>query len=122
MGRLQTFKIHCGTFDYNIDVVIGKDKELVKKFIKKKHKALPDNINVFDIAHGMIIRYEGFNPILWLPAKPRTPSELATMSHEIFHLVYTVLSYVGITLSESSEEVFCYLIGHLTKQVIEKAK
>lgn len=47
-----------------------------------------------------------------------------TISHEVFHAVYSILSYVGITLSPDSEEAFSYLIGHLvsriTSQILKK--
>lgn len=118
----QTFFVHAGTYEYEVNVIFTKDLTKLRKYILYKMKSLPPDMEKFEIAKGMVVRMDGYCPILWLPRPPKTPDELAVLNHEIFHLTYTIMSYVGIPLTGSSEEAFAHLISHLTRQILEKMK
>lgn len=44
------------------------------------------------------------------------------IAHECFHATRYILEYVGITLEESSEEAFAYLLGYLVEEVDKLVK
>ena len=45
------------------------------------------------------------------------PSEPGIIAHEAFHAAYAILDYVGMTLSDSSEEAFAYMVDWLTSHI-----
>ena len=119
---MKTFKIQAGTYDFTINVCITSDRKKALKFIRFKFEnKICFSENDFD-AKGKMFYREGWSPVIWLPKIPKTPREHGTVNHEIFHGVYYILSWAGIKLSESSEEAFCHLIGHMTTQFYEKIK
>lgn len=46
--------------------------------------------------------------------------EHATISHELLHCVFETMRNRGITLSEDSEESFCYLLSFLYGKILEE--
>lgn len=112
----------CGIFDFiGVHVIVGTDTQA---FIRYANKHFAGTGFVFDHERcaGRVLRHKGYWPILWMPRRPRTAREWGTLSHEIFHLVYAILSYAGIVLSGESEETFAYLTSHLINQFVKKCK
>ncbi len=58
---------------------------------------------------------------MWIPYVPRNNEDLATVSHEIFHMAKDIMKHVNIPLDESSEEAWAYLIQDITKQFYKNA-
>ena len=58
--------------------------------------------------------------IVWMPRLPQTAAEFGTLSHEIFHAVQALMINIGASLSDDSEEAYAYLIGYITKRVLEE--
>ncbi len=65
-----------------------------------------------------IYKQDPYVMVLWLPKIPHTPTEYATMAHEIFHTAVAIMQSIGASLSVDSEEAYAYLIGFLTKKVL----
>lgn len=126
MRSFRTFKIDSGCFDFPINFCISNDIPRVAKWVNFKTE-LPSKNNCYVIKEtdfdclGKRIYIPGYCPIIWLPRFPITPKEFGTLYHEIFHAICDVTRWVGVELTESSEEVFCHLIGHITKQFFEVA-
>ena len=117
---MKKFKLHAGTFDVNYWVVIGTDYEEIIKFIRLK---MQDSACTYDFSESRGACFTKFNytPVLWLPKKPRTPRDYATLNHEIFHMVfYILISWAGLKLNEASEEAFAHQIGKCTADILEK--
>lgn len=57
--------------------------------------------------------------IVWMPSIPKTAEDMSFLSHEIFHAAVALMNSIGASLSADSEEAYAYLIGFLTRKVIE---
>lgn len=65
---------------------------------------------------------EGF-PLLWIREGIRDESEfISTLSHEIVHLVMTLLRDRGVPISLENQETFAYLVGFYTKECLKQLK
>lgn len=115
----QVFDVHFGMFDYSVHVVIGPFDNL-EKYARWKHEnpdiVLPPN------CRGLNIRTKGRAPILWLPSKPRAPHEIATLAHEMLHVVHSIMDWAGVPLTHDSDEVYCHALGHGVDAVLERLK
>lgn len=45
------------------------------------------------------------------------PSSPGSISHEAFHATFAILDYIGMTLTDSSEEAFSYLLDSIVTQI-----
>ncbi|MFA5240569.1 MAG: hypothetical protein WC476_12805 [Phycisphaerae bacterium] len=45
---------------------------------------------------------------------------ISNFNHELGHLVYGIMEYVGIKYCDQSEEAFTYYTGYLTEKILEK--
>lgn len=121
---VRTFRIHAGTYDFSINFIITENIDKAVSFVNFK-LGLPSERTLiitkedFDCLGKRFYRY-GYCPIIWLPKKPETPSELGTAYHEIFHVVCDIMRWAVIHLTNDSEEAYCHLIKHLTKSFFEK--
>lgn len=52
--------------------------------------------------------------LIRLRAKPETGRQFGTLAHEIFHCASFILHGLNIPLKHLTEEVWAYLIGHIT--------
>lgn len=60
--------------------------------------------------------HEGGQTVIRLPSIPKTPTEIGTLSHEIFHAVSFIFRRIGMKASSNSEEAYAYAIGYVTEQ------
>lgn len=116
----MTFHIDCGTYEFGINFIIESDLKKACKWINFKLELPSDKnvkVNESDFSHslGKRILINGYCPIVWLPKKPETSTELGTAIHEIFHAVCDCMRWADIELTNSSEEAYCHLIKHVTK-------
>lgn len=124
----QHFSIYLEIYDFTVHFCIG-DKQKSLNFINKSFQ-LPDSkegIPAFTLADmeakGLRFKRIGYIPIIWLPHFPKTPMEIGTLSHEIFHVVCDVFNrWTDIPLSSDSEEAYCHLIAYITRKFWEKVK
>ena len=58
-------------------------------------------------------------PLLSMQAVPHTPKEIGNLVHEIHHAVQRWTESLGIFTARESEEVFAYVEGLLTDQVLD---
>ena len=120
--EFKTYKLDAGIFDVTAYAVISEDLDRVAEFVAFKHdqgdtKELKEGL---ESARGMFFHHPTYCPIVWLPSKPKTPREIATMSHELAHLTSWVCRWAHIEHCEKTEETFCHLLSHLTNQLLEK--
>lgn len=115
---LKIIQIHMGVFDYSVRIVIGPEELAVKYthwFTKK------DFVPQVEGRRGFCALSQPYCPIIWIPSKPRTPREFATLAHECFHAVGHVTRWAAIEHCEETEEVFCHALGHLVNGILEQA-
>jgi hypothetical protein len=76
-----------------------------------------------DGGRGFYFFRDGYVPIIWIPRRPRTAREHATLAHEAFHAVsITLRRWAAIELTNDTEEVFCHSLGHVIATVLAELK
>lgn len=115
----KTFQVHAGTYDFGINFCITKEIDALVKFVNFKLETNYVTNADFDCQGKRVYRY-GYCPIVWIPQIPKTPTEIGTLCHEIFHVVCDVMRWAGIPLTNDTEEAYCHLIKHITKKVFEQ--
>lgn len=114
----QSFKLDSGIFTTDITVIISSDYIWVSNTLR-------DNYNI-EISSNDLVAAEGYTfstnnyCVVWLDSVTDTPYDKAKISHELFHTTAYILSYHGVKLDQSSEEVFAYELDHLTEQFYNK--
>ena len=71
---------------------------------------------------GHCSMFYGNRTVIRTAVVPKTPTDLATLQHEIFHAVTFIMDAVGMKLSDDSDEAYAYLIGYITEMVYTKLK
>lgn len=116
---------------YNIDLAIsvGQTYNELKKSIYSVWDIPEEDFPESDLADfqtaSVMCRHSGdfYVPYCFRfktnPLKGDKYDALATISHECFHATYRILHSRGLELCYESEEAFCYLQGHLTREVFK---
>jgi hypothetical protein len=107
---------------YNIDICVSflQDQKSMIKNLRKLYNitqtneeimtAFPDwpngTMGDFGVGGPLLMRINSLDDIV------------RTITHEVFHAVYFIAKSRGLTLSDSSEEAFSYLTGHLNSEII----
>lgn len=115
--------IPIDVFYRDILVVFGDEKTLRKSLLKYHCKEEIENlVNEVNFSNKGSVVYDSYNKafFLWMPDKPKTAQDVGFLMHEVFHATCAVMSAIGITLSDNSEEVYAYLIGFLTEKILDK--
>lgn len=121
---LTIFRVYMGLFDYHVHVAIGPQAVAVQ-YVQWYHKGmLVDRDGVVgadDQRRGFCAYHAPYCPVIWLPRRPRTAREHATLAHECLHAVGHIARWAAIDHSTATEEVFCHALGHLVNGILEGA-
>lgn len=110
----KSFKLDSGIFTTNISVIVSSDYIWVSNTLKEAYN--------IDMPSKDLIAAEGYtfstnnSCVIWLDSVTDTPCDKAKVAHELFHATAYILSYHGVELDLSSEEVFAYELDYLTEQ------
>ena len=114
------FTMSGGTFGCNTKVLITSDTVFARNYLNEN---LDDTIaaNAFNV-DGCLFMGTTMENILYLPIVPETPEQIGVANHELLHTTISIMTWAGITLSDSSEEVYAYEMSYLSKQFYENIK
>ena len=117
--KIKEVSIHMGTFDFTVNFIYG-DYEEATKYVDKKFEESADHEvhNKGYTARGRTWNKPSYCPIVWIPRKPSTPREYATLAHEMFHATCVLLHWAGVPLTDASEEVYAHAQAHLITSAI----
>lgn len=118
---LKVKHIHMGLFDFSIVAIIG-DYEKVTPFIKWKFDDKEFDSKVFDMEYeprGKVFFRQGYVPVLWIPRKPKTPREHATLAHEALHCVFHLFEWAAIPITRDTEEVMTHSMAHIINETLK---
>ena len=102
-----------------IHLVVG-DAGLSRKLIAKKTGADEDDLTSVVASHyGSVVTFKHGKYVIWLRNFKFDAVSIDTLVHEMTHLTFSVMQYVGMTLSDESEEAFAYYSGYITNQIIK---
>lgn len=110
----KSFKLDSGIFTTDISVIVSSDYIWVSNTLKEAYN--------IDMPSKDLIAAEGYtfstnnSCVIWLDSVTDTPYDKAKVAHELFHATAYILSYHGVELDLSSEEVFAYELDYLTEQ------
>jgi len=117
----QLLDIPLQPFGWGVRVLLGPEKHVCT--VGRWLLDWPDMNHGFIEPAGLTMLYEGYNPIIWLPRKPRGPKELGTLAHEAAHATrFIFVSQLGIPITAGNDEVYCHCIGWIVRRVLEQAK
>ena len=63
---------------------------------------------------GRTIRTKKGNVVIRFQSIPTDPAAIA---HEAFHAAFNILDYIGMSLTDESEEAFAYLLDSVVSQI-----
>lgn len=113
-----------GTFDFQVNVVWG-DYESAQKYVAYKFEDEETDLTTYDKGYtprGKCFHRTDFCPIVWVPGVPKTPREIATLAHEMFHAVCLLMDWASVPLTTSSEEVYAHAQAHLVTEALTAMK
>lgn len=61
----------------------------------------------------------GYVPIIWIPKKPRTAREHATLAHECLHVIFHLFEWANIPITRDTEEVMTHSMAYLITNAIK---
>lgn len=115
--------ISIDLYDRDLMVHLGGKKEL-KHVLKRYHDKETINYILKEVdfnSNGYTLYNSGKGVYLvWMPSIPSTSKDIGVLAHELFHAAIGIMTAIGVEPSESSEESYAYLIGYLTKKVIDE--
>lgn len=114
--------ISIDLYDRDVMVHFGSRKELRKALnpIFGKNVAKDISNEFSEVSGGRTILLSNGQIILYMTQPPTTALDYAALQHEIFHASFFILNKAGIVLCENSDEAYSYLIGFLTKRILQE--
>lgn len=120
-GKFKIIHIEGSTFDMPLDVIITEDKKMALEYVKLNNDSTCQ-ISDFDARGVTFPINDGRPPIIWLPTMDGSVEDISIANHELLHANFSILSWAGVYLSDSTEEVYTYNYQFLTKQFYDKLK
>lgn len=110
--------VNLGLMPYDILVLVGiTDKEVAR--VLKKY-GLGDEYEYLLQSGTVKGRYvwaeKAHAPVIRI-FKPLTAESQWTLAHEAFHAISAILRKSGTPLSEDTDEIYAYALGHVIEQV-----
>jgi len=120
-GDFRIIDIEPSTFDMPVLVVITEDKGKALKYVQENNDT---SVQLSDFnARGITFPInDGKPPIIWIPHMDGSAEDISIINHELLHANFSILSWAGVYLCDSSEEAYTYNYQFLTKQFYGKIK
>ena len=114
-------RVHMGTFDFTVIVLVG-DYKTALAYVSWKFEDNDTDLEDFDmnyIPRGKCFFRQGYVPVIWIPRKPKTPREHATMAHESLHAVFHLFEWANLPITRDTEEVMTHAMSHIITDAIK---
>lgn len=122
--NLQEIRVNMGLFDFDVLFAIG-DYSKMQEYIKWKYEDKYFALENFDKGYecrGKCFYRVGYVPIIWIPRRPKTPREYATLAHECLHAIFHLFEWAGLPITRDTEEVVTHSQAHLINGLLEVVK
>ena len=122
--KSHNFIIPLVVYPFDVMVSIGQTDQELKKILKKHGVNTKSGLWKYGKnGVGRAVVFETNQTLIRLPRVPKTPKELGSLNHEIFHAVTFIMHRIGMKLIVcKSDEAYAYLIGYLTEQILIRIK
>ena len=121
---LKEVRTSMGLFDFDVMAVVGNYDKACKyvawKFEDGEVEELGLESNFGYEPRGKCFFRSGYVPVVWIPRKPKTPREHATLAHECLHAVFHLFEWSALPISRDTEEVMTHSMAHLVNNILEK--
>lgn len=118
---------------YNTQFIVSVDQtdsQFLKSVAKENLNLEPEVIamglfgeeGTGHVTLGHVVNRQGYPVIFRLRGNPDSPKKIASMTHEVFHVVSKTLRNKGMTLVPESEEAYAYLLDYIVEQILERCK
>jgi len=127
-NNLKEYRVHFGTFDFELNCIVGEYKNLPEYLAYKWEKDAEwvrewnEELDMGYEPRGRWFGYKGYTPVIWIPKKPKTPREIATLAHEILHVVYELCRWASIPLTQDTEEIRTHAQAHALTTLLKEIK
>lgn len=114
-------EVYMGTFDFSVIVLVG-DYKTALAYVSWKFEDKTTDLGAFDMEYvprGKCFFRQGYVPVIWIPRKPKTPREHATLSHESLHAVFHLFEWAGLPITRDTEEVMTHAMSHIITNAIK---
>lgn len=107
-------KFPLDIYKHGVGVFFGDFTLLIKKLNKLGFKGnFEEEKELSERSAGITFFLNTDDIIVWLPHKPKTDGEMATLVHEVCHATSVLLRSVGIKHTPDTEEVYAYTMEYL---------
>lgn len=101
--------------EYKVIVCFGSPKKVEKILKSWGHK--PEDTKSSLLGNlGVCFCSEGKNPVIALPHKPKTATEIGTLAHEAVHAIEDIFNKIG---QPPSGELFAHSVGAVVRNVLK---
>lgn len=118
---MRTIEIKVDIYNSVVYFVIGGSKKQIISFLEKHMTNAEEMMEAVSNNAASTLLHSG-KSIVIASANKTQEEFFSEIAHEIFHVTCWIMKYVGITLSDESEEAFAYLNGYITEQFYKKSK
>lgn len=123
---LKEVRTSMGMFDFDVICVVGEyfaaTKFVARKFEDEFFLEIAEDSNKGYVPRGKCFYRTGYVPIIWLPGKPKSPREVATLAHECLHAVMHLFDWAAVPVTRDTEEVFAHAQAHLVTNILTKLR
>jgi len=119
-NKIDMFEIHGEPFDITANIIITQDTLKAFSFVRENTDSSV-TIEDFRGAVGVTFTGEGC-PTIWFPSVSLSPIGIATINHELMHLVFYILDRAGVYHSIETDEVYAYELDYLSIQLYNHIK
>jgi hypothetical protein len=117
---LREVCVDFGVYPFHFYVVVGPYKD-VPKYVSYMHDeplvqfAFEDAPN----CRGRHFWKADYASVVWLPRVPKTPRDVSTLVHEMYHVISKLSIHIGLPMVQETEEAIAYALGYAVRTVLE---
>lgn len=113
MVRTKKIKIPIYAVDRDILIVYGGNSDEADREVSRRTK-YPVQRDEDHLVSGCTYRHQnGWPMAIYVHSLKDHP----TIAHEALHATYSICNFVGIPLSDSSEEAYTYLLEYIIREI-----
>lgn len=105
--------------EHYVAIVFGDDIKLQKVLRQWSYPDDLDRVGTLIGKRGRCFHAEGCHPVIAMPIRPKTPTEIATLAHEACHAIEYIFASIGQPLGT---EVFAHSVGAVVRETLQAIK
>ena len=102
--------------EYKVIFTWGKPKD-IEKVLKSWGHNLHATLGNVENRRGCTFHTAGCHPVIAMPRRPKTPTEIGTLAHEATHAVNYIYDMLGEDYRNS--ELFAHSVGAIVRGVLK---